>query len=268
MAPGRSCRSNPSRSDLLARGLSNPEICTRLVISEAVLKPAARLPTATGWRELTTWRRAISGEAASEAARRAGASERRALAELAAAVDAATTDFPAFRRNDSRLHVAFAEIAGNRRLIAAETAIQAELADILAAVPAPAVAARLSSAGHGPILAAVAGSNPAEARTRTHRHCRGASGGPTRPRWIAPTVPRCASAAVPGAARRRSRWLWQRASAPWTCRSAVDLRRAEGDPGSNEPPPRPTLRPPSPPCKEGGSYSRGLNPRCRAGHRI
>jgi DNA-binding FadR family transcriptional regulator len=138
--------------------------------ARAALKPAARLPTATGWRELTTWRRAISGEAASEAARRAGASERRALAELAAAVDAATTDFPAFRRSDSRLHVAFAEIAGNRRLIGAETAIQAELADILAAVPAPAVAARLSSAGHGPILAAVAASNPAKARAAMESH--------------------------------------------------------------------------------------------------
>jgi GntR family transcriptional repressor for pyruvate dehydrogenase complex len=138
--------------------------------ARAALMPAARLPTATGWRELTTWRRAISGEAASEAARRAGPAERAALAELAAAVDAATGDFPSFRRSDSRLHVALAEIAGNRRLIAAETAIQAELADILAAVPAPAVAARLSSAGHGPILAAVAASKPANARAAMEIH--------------------------------------------------------------------------------------------------
>jgi GntR family transcriptional regulator, transcriptional repressor for pyruvate dehydrogenase complex len=138
--------------------------------ARSALKPAPILPTATGWRELTTWRRAVSGEAASEAARRAGPSERAALSELAAAVGAAATDFPAFRRSDSRLHLAFAEIAGNRRLIAAEAAIQAELADILAAVPAPAVAARLSSAGHEPILAAIAASDPASARAAMEIH--------------------------------------------------------------------------------------------------
>jgi DNA-binding FadR family transcriptional regulator len=138
--------------------------------AQRALQPAARLPPATQLREHTTWRRAISGEAAAEAARRASAGERASLAQLATAVERATTSFPAFRLADSRFHVALAEVSGNPRLIAAETAIQAELGDVLAGVPSPVIAVRLSSAGHGPIVSAVAASDPPAARAAMEAH--------------------------------------------------------------------------------------------------
>jgi DNA-binding FadR family transcriptional regulator len=135
-----------------------------------LLAPAPTPPTAAEWRELTTWRRAVSGEAAAQAARAADAKDRRWLVTLAGAVDEATTSFPAFRRADSRFHIALAEVSANRRLISAEAAIQAELGEILRSVPAPILSNRLSSAGHAPILRAVADADPHAARVAMEQH--------------------------------------------------------------------------------------------------
>jgi GntR family transcriptional regulator, transcriptional repressor for pyruvate dehydrogenase complex len=135
-----------------------------------------RLPTpspgfsADVLRDLTDWRSAISGAAAELAAERAPAGDRAALRALAGAVEAVVGDAPAYRRADARLHVAIAEATGSRRLVAAETQLQAELGELLALVPGPELARAMSQAGHGPIIEAIASGLPGDARAAAERH--------------------------------------------------------------------------------------------------
>ena len=122
-------------------------------------------------RELSDWRRAVSGEAAALAAERI---DRDRLAQLDGFAEAARRQadegFPAFRLADSRFHLAIAEASGSARLAAAETAVQAELGEVLAAIPAPVRARRASTGGHVPILASIHDGDAAAAREATVRH--------------------------------------------------------------------------------------------------
>jgi GntR family transcriptional repressor for pyruvate dehydrogenase complex len=126
--------------------------------------------SAEALRDLTDWRSAISGAAAELAAERAAVSEREALRRLAVAVEAAVDDAPAYRRADARLHVAIAEASRSRRLVSAETQLQAELGEVLALVPGPELARAMSQAGHGPIIDAIASGLPGDARAAAERH--------------------------------------------------------------------------------------------------
>jgi GntR family transcriptional regulator, transcriptional repressor for pyruvate dehydrogenase complex len=122
-------------------------------------------------RDLSDWRRAVSGEAAALAAERIDPDQLGQLDQFAdAAQQQADEGFPAFRLADSRFHLAIAESSGSSRLIAAETAIQSELGEILAAIPAPVRSLRASTGGHDPILRAIHDSDPAVAREATIRH--------------------------------------------------------------------------------------------------
>ena len=62
----------------------------------------------------------------------------------------------AFRLADARFHIAVAEASGSRRLVAAETQIQVETAEMLRVVPGPRLARAVSQASHDPIVAAIA----------------------------------------------------------------------------------------------------------------
>ena len=130
-------------------------------------------PTRTALRELTDWRRAISGEAAALAAGRAKARQRQAVAKAAAAAEGAVRDFASFRLADARFHIAVAEASGSHRLVAAETQIQVEIAEMLRVVPGPRLARAVSQAGHDPIVAAIVARDPEAARTAMERHVEG-----------------------------------------------------------------------------------------------
>ena len=130
-------------------------------------------PTRSALRELTDWRRAISGEAAALAAERAEPAEREAIAEAAAAAERAVGRFSAFRLADARFHIAIAEAARSRRLVAAETQIQVETAEMLRFVPGPRLARAVSQAGHDPIVAAVVAGDAAAAHDAMTRHVEG-----------------------------------------------------------------------------------------------
>jgi GntR family transcriptional repressor for pyruvate dehydrogenase complex len=139
----------------------------------AALVRAGEPPTRGELRELTDWRRAISGEAAALAAERAEEPQRRALAAAAAAAERAVGEFAAFRLADARFHIAIAEAARSRRLIAAETQIQVEIAEMLRVVPGPRLARAVSQAGHGPIVAAILAGEAAAAHGAVERHVEG-----------------------------------------------------------------------------------------------
>jgi DNA-binding FadR family transcriptional regulator len=134
------------------------------------LQPSGPLPTTDQLRELTDWRCAVSGEAAALAARRADGQARAGLRRAAAAVDASAASFAGFRLADARFHVAVAEASGNARLVRAETAAQAEIGEVLRAVPGPELARRASGAGHGPVLDAIDAADGAAARAAMERH--------------------------------------------------------------------------------------------------
>jgi GntR family transcriptional regulator, transcriptional repressor for pyruvate dehydrogenase complex len=130
-------------------------------------------PTRSELRELTDWRRAISGEAAALAAERAEPSEREAIAEAGAAAERAVGRFSAFRLADARFHLTIAEAARSRRLVAAETQIQVETAEMLRFVPGPRLARAVSQAGHDPIVSAVMAGDAAAAHDAMTRHVEG-----------------------------------------------------------------------------------------------
>ena len=127
-------------------------------------------PTRTAVRELTDWRRAISGEAAALAALRAGPHERQAVADAASAAERAVGGFAGFRLADARFHIAVAEASGSHRLVAAETQIQVEIAEMLRVVPGPRLARAVSQASHDPIVAAIAEGDPEAAHAAMERH--------------------------------------------------------------------------------------------------
>jgi GntR family transcriptional repressor for pyruvate dehydrogenase complex len=136
----------------------------------AVVAAHAAPPSASELRELTDWRRAVSGEAAALAAARRGERDCARLGRLADAVEAAVDDRSAYRLADARFHVAIAEVARSQRLVVAETELQVEVAELLAFAPGPASARQVSQAGHAPVVRAVAEGDPASARAAMLAH--------------------------------------------------------------------------------------------------
>lgn len=127
-------------------------------------------PSAAALRDLTDWRRAVSGEAAALAAERARPEDVQRLALLTATVEAVVEDRAAYRLADARLHVAVAEVARSPRLVVAETELQGEVAELLAFAPGPPGARRASQAGHAPVLRAIDAGDAAAARAAMVAH--------------------------------------------------------------------------------------------------
>ncbi len=145
-------------------------------VAEDVAGPLAHggsAPTAGELEDLVDWRRAISGEAAFLAAERHHPPALERVATAAAATEhAALGGFADYRLADSGFHIALAEATGSPRIVAAETALQAELGEILAALPGKwsTDALRSSTSGHTPILAAVLQGRPEAARIAMLEH--------------------------------------------------------------------------------------------------
>lgn len=139
---------------------------------QAALGGDGRVPSAAEIRDLTDWRCAVSGEASSLAAARADHQTVAAIAAAADAVADAVDDFGASRVADARFHLAIAEASGNRRLLAAETAIQSELGEIVAVLPGHGSRDALASSfgGHPPLVAAIAHGDPIGARAALVQH--------------------------------------------------------------------------------------------------
>ena len=106
-------------------------------------------------RELTDWRRAVSGEAAALAALRCTAKSRRTLQRAEETASSRTADPNAYRLADSALHVGIAEVSQSSRLIAAEAHIQIELSEMSRSIPRPRSALDESHQQHVPLLQAI-----------------------------------------------------------------------------------------------------------------
>jgi len=122
--------------------------------------------------DLMDFRVAVSGAAVALAAERRTEAELDALHELVeqmAALDA----FPPYRRLDHRFHLAVASAARSPRLVAAETAIQSDLAKLLRLIPESAEMLHVSNDQHRELLAALRARDTARAHSVMEAHVRG-----------------------------------------------------------------------------------------------
>jgi GntR family transcriptional repressor for pyruvate dehydrogenase complex len=75
------------------------------------------------------------------------------------------------RQADSRLHLAIASLAGSAQLVDAVTGVQADLHDMLIAIPVLGVNIEHSNRQHAEIVAAILSGNARRARRVMESHC-------------------------------------------------------------------------------------------------
>jgi DNA-binding FadR family transcriptional regulator len=122
--------------------------------------------------DLMDYRVAVSAAAVELAAERRSDDDLVALEELVeqmAGLDA----FAPYRRLDHRFHLAVASAARSPRLVAAETAIQVDLAKLLRLIPESAEMLHVSNEQHRQLLAAIRARDAARARAVMQAHIRG-----------------------------------------------------------------------------------------------
>lgn len=155
------------------RGRTGGSFVSERPLDSAPLLTEDELPTTQELRNLTDWRRAVSGEAAALAAKRCKAANRRTLQAAEAVAAQRTGDPNDYRLADSALHVAIAEVSQSARLIAAEAQIQIELSEMLRTIPRPKVALTASHKQHLPLLQAIYDKDADRARALTIEHVEG-----------------------------------------------------------------------------------------------
>ena len=110
------------------------------------------------------------GAAQLAASRDSSPADRQQLVEAVQAVTAAAGT-AAHRQADSRFHLAIASVTGSARLIDAVTGVQADLHDMLLAIPVLPVNIEHSNAQHAAILDAVLTGDAGRARRVMEDHC-------------------------------------------------------------------------------------------------
>jgi GntR family transcriptional regulator, transcriptional repressor for pyruvate dehydrogenase complex len=122
--------------------------------------------------DLMDYRVAVSGAAVALAAERRTDDDLVALHGLVERM-AALDSFPPYRRLDHRFHLAIASAARSPRLVAAETAIQADLAKLLRLIPESAEMLHVSNEQHRELLDAIRERAAARARAVMETHVHG-----------------------------------------------------------------------------------------------
>jgi GntR family transcriptional regulator, transcriptional repressor for pyruvate dehydrogenase complex len=156
------------------RGRSGGTFVRRAAPPPPVRAARARLRglTVEDLRDVTDFRIAVTGASAVLAAERATQAELDSLRLLVEAM-AAAKGYKEFRRNDSRFHLAIASAARSPRLATAEAGVQTEIGDLMALIPHPPEALRVSNAQHRAILEAISRRDPSLARSLMEQHVRG-----------------------------------------------------------------------------------------------
>ncbi|RUM20467.1 FadR family transcriptional regulator [Rhizobium vallis] len=121
-------------------------------------------------RDLTDWRRAVSGEACFLAAERSTPDRLSQIRSAEQEYSSSEVQFPELRFADVRLHVAIAEASGSSRLVRAEMELQVALTDVILSTDRPVRSRKLASYDHGPIIRAIEAGQAAQAREAMIRH--------------------------------------------------------------------------------------------------
>ena len=122
-------------------------------------------------RDMLVFRRVIEPGACALAASRELTPEQRALLESAHRDVAGATDPAEHRQADSRFHLALATVAESPMTLRSVAAVQADLHDMLNAIPVLEVNIEHSNRQHRQILSAVLRGDPARARRAMESHC-------------------------------------------------------------------------------------------------
>jgi DNA-binding FadR family transcriptional regulator len=122
--------------------------------------------------DLMDYRVAVSGAAVMLAARRRSDADLVALEGLVQRM-AELDEFAPYRRLDHRFHLTVASAARSPRLVAAETAIQADLARLLRLIPESAEMLHVSNEQHRELLGAIRAGAAARARAVMEAHVLG-----------------------------------------------------------------------------------------------
>lgn len=134
-------------------------------VGQRIAEAAKRAPLSRAeLRDLTDWRRGISGEACFLAAERAQPEGLVGIREAGADFDRLLHQFPELRFADARFHSLIAELSGSAALLRAETEIQIALTDVILAIDKPGGSRRLAAFTHAPIIEAIASGNGKAAR--------------------------------------------------------------------------------------------------------
>ncbi len=142
---------------------------------------AATLPTAPprpapggDLEDVLTLRRVLeSGAAEAAAARALTQAERQHLTAALTEVSGADLDAGEYRRRDSRLHLAIAEVTGSSSLTTAVADVRSRVNELLDAIPLLAVNIEHSEAQHRSIVDAILAGDPAAARQAMDEHLDG-----------------------------------------------------------------------------------------------
>lgn len=125
--------------------------------------------TVADLREITDWRRAVSGEASSLAAQRAETDELERLARFSDEYHDVYLRPNERRLADARFHIYIAELSRNARLLEAEREIQGTLTRILRVVP-DAADVQLSDSTHHELVDAITRRDADGARAELYAH--------------------------------------------------------------------------------------------------
>jgi DNA-binding FadR family transcriptional regulator len=121
-------------------------------------------------RDFTDTRIALSGAAAALAAELATEADVEGLRALVAEM-AVPIEFPAYRRADSRFHIAIASAARSPRLTAAEAQFQSEVTELTTLVPQTVkISMRIANEQHEAMVDAIAARQPDTARRLVEEH--------------------------------------------------------------------------------------------------
>lgn len=126
--------------------------------------------TLTEWRDLTDWRRAISGEACYLATERANDTNLRTIRDSGVEFDRALNKYPDRRFADTKFHCLIAEVSASPRLLREETEIQVALTETFMPVVTPHGSKHLATYTHQPIIKAISLRNPEAARSAMIEH--------------------------------------------------------------------------------------------------
>ena len=147
------------------------------MVSYRAKKPSARSASALRPRseellDTLVFRRVVEPGAAHIAAGRELSAEQCAfLQEAHDEVAAAATDPAKHRQADSRFHLAIAAVTGSPQTVRSVTAVQADLHDMLSAIPVLDVNIAHSNQQHRAILDAIVRGEPTRARRVMESHC-------------------------------------------------------------------------------------------------
>ncbi|WP_460146790.1 FadR/GntR family transcriptional regulator [Pseudomonas sp. S2_A02] len=140
-------------------------------IGERIAEAARRTPmTKTELRDLTDWRRAISGEACFLAAKRADANEITRIQLAAHTFDELLPKLPDTRFADVRFHGLIAEASKSQSLIRGEIEIQRILTEVILAIEKPRELKKIAGSCHDGIMAAIASGDGEDARQAMLEH--------------------------------------------------------------------------------------------------